>query len=260
PLWFPVINGKNPLIEAPFYEADENAEHIQPAGKIAPDDGDFILDLDRPPRDLLIYPQTHLNAKPYLQDFDRPSTEDIGGENHHFLGGILWKRDGDKLREYFEQLYALVGGRRWVILVPDDWDARWQEAVICAIPLLRQNVFLLWRSVAALIGGVETLHGAKAGDSVAVADIRNGSGVMLSRLTLAEEPESGALIPQRKALARHEECYQTITASSRNRVLPRDRFLFGKRDDPYLSCASRMSGTRGADFHRETRRGTGRLF
>lgn len=225
PLWFPVINGKNPLIEAPFYETDERVDGTRSEAKVTPDNGDFILDLDRPPRDLLIYPQTHPNAKPYLQDYDKPSTEDIGGENHHFLGGILWKRDGDTLRDCFEQLYALVGGSRWVILVPDDWDAQWQETIIRAVPLPRQKVVLLWRSVAALIGGIETLRGAKAGDSVAVADIRNGSGVMLSQLTLSEEVERGVLVPRRKAFARHPECYQTITASSRNRVLPRDRFL-----------------------------------
>lgn len=238
PLWFPVINGKNPLIEAPFYETDESVQGTRSAAGFAHDNGDFILDLDRPPRNLLIYPQTHPNAKPYLQDYDRPSTEDIGGENQHFLGGILCKRDGDKLRDYFEQLYALVGGKRWVILVSDDWDSRWQETVIRAVPLPRQNVSLLWRSVAALIGGIEMLRDAKAGDSVAVADILNGRGVMLSRLTLAEDPESGGLVPQRKSFMRHEDCYHEVTASSRNRVPPRDRFLFGKKDDPYLSLAA----------------------
>lgn len=235
PLWFPAINGKNPLIEAPYYEPDECTEGVQIRAEGIFESGDFILDLERSPFDLLIYPQTHPNAKPYLQDYVKPSTEDIDGENHHFLGGILYRRDGDRLRDYFEQLYARVGGRRWVILVPDDWDALWQESIIRAVPLPRQNVFLLWRSVASLIGGIETLRGAKEGDSVAVADIRNGSGVMLSGLTLAEEHESGGLVPQRKAFARHPECYQAITASSRNRVLPRDRFLFWKRDDPYLS-------------------------
>ena len=232
-LWFPYIDGKKPLIEAPYYEKQDGIGSGKAREIWDIEKDDFILDLNRPPRDLLIYPQDHPNAKPYLQDFSHPSTEDIGGDDHYFLGAILHVRDAEKLRDYFEQLYAQVGGTRWVILVPDDWDALWQETVIRAVPLPRQNVFLLWRSVAALIGGASVLRDANDGEGVAVVDIRNGSGVMLSRLTLISE--SGGLVPKRKAFARHPDCYQAITVSSRNRVLPRDRFLFGNRDDPYLS-------------------------
>jgi hypothetical protein len=222
-IWFPYIDGKKPLVEAPYYEKQDGM-NATPALEICGiENDDFILDLNRPPRDLLIYPSNHPNAKPYLQDFGKPSTEDIGGTGCHFLGAILHAQDAEKLRDYFEQLYALVGGLRWVILVPDDWSALWQETVIRAVPLPRQNVFLLWRSVAALIGGLETLRGVEAGNSVTVADIRDSHGVMLSRLTLAKEIESEGLVPQRKAFACHPECYQTITASSRNRILFRDQ-------------------------------------
>jgi hypothetical protein len=240
PLWFPYIDGKKPLVEVPYYEKQDGMDAAPVREICGIENDDFILDLNRPPRDLLIYPQNHPNAKPYLQDFSKPSTEDIGGTGHHFLGAILHAQDAEKLRDYFEQLYALVGGRRWVILVPDDWGALWQETVIRAVPLPRQNVFLLWHSVAALIGGMETLNNAVSGNSVAVMDIRHGRGVMLSRLTLAEDTESGGLVPQRRAFARHRDCYQELVTSTRNRIDPRDRFLFGKREEPFLSATAQV--------------------
>ncbi|MFO7535351.1 MAG: DUF2357 domain-containing protein [Kiritimatiellia bacterium] len=243
PLWFPPIDGKHVLIEEPFYE-NEYAESSVHPDVLSKTDGDFIIDLNRPPRDLMIYGR-HPNAKPYLQDYGKPSVEDRHGSNHYFLNEILKSCVNQealpqssiigKLRDYFEQLYALVGGNRWFILIPDDWNALWQEAIIEAVPRSRNNVTLLWRSVVAAIGAMPKIIGAVAGDEVAVLDVRKDGSALASKLTLAAT-EDGRLVPQRKSF-------------NRGKTLDKYRvFQLNERHSDNLEKAFLEKGTRYFDW------------
>jgi hypothetical protein len=148
--------------------------------------------------DLLIYGQ-HSNAKPYLQDYAKPSVEDRETGNRFFLADILERMDVARLRDYLEQLHAKLGGKRWFVLVPDHWDALWQESIIKAMPLAKNHVFLIWRSIAAAIAAIPKLDGAEDGDEIAIVDVLQNGNICLSRLALTHAQSAKHLVPQRKA-------------------------------------------------------------
>lgn len=231
PVWFNVLDGKHELLDKPFYKNKKGKTHS--AVFCAPSTDDVIVDLSSGTLhwDLLIY-GAHDNAKPYLQDYVQPSIEDLDGREHYYLYDLFGKPDPmdedlrKRIRDYFEQLYAKLGGKRWFILVPDEWEPRWQEAIIKSIPLARNNVFLLWRSVAALLGSLDKLGKPKDNDLVAIVDFRQGGVTGLSLMTLAANND-GVLIPQRKSYVRHRECYGCATLSVRERPKREDVFLRG---------------------------------
>jgi len=215
PLWFPRINGKNELVEKPFLKNEEQATAVSVAleQNYLVNESDFILDLDMPPRDLLIYSSRHPNAKPYLQNYIKPSIEDYEDGESFYLTDILQSQDYGKLADYFEQLKAIVQGDRWVILIPDDWDAQWQERVIQAVPLPRSKVLLLWRSVAIALGGINHLINPVENQTLAITDCQQAGIVFSSRLVLAKSPDGQSLIPQRKSFVRHRDNYKIQKAS-----------------------------------------------
>lgn len=228
PIWFNYVDGKNELLDKPFYENEEGKADSSDSMSTVETDRDVIIDLTgaQPCRDLLIYGR-HENAKPYLQNYKKPSIEDIKGDHHYFLRDILKAQDKEKLRDYFEQLHSEVGGERWFILVPDDWETFWQEAVIKSAPLPRNRVFLLWRSVAAVISCIDKLKSASEGETITVIDIQQAGLVGMSKLILASEENGGRLIPQRKSYARHKRCYSQVLLESSGRVAKRNAFLTG---------------------------------
>jgi len=252
PIWFNYLDGKHNLLEKPFYKNElmsaahqkflsfkrnQNKEPVFHQDNV-------IIDLTgkEPSRDLLIY-GCHENAKPYLQDYKKPSIENIKAGEHFFLNDLLHKHDKknsllhSRLRDYFEQLFAHIGGKNWLILVPDDWDALWQETIIKSIPLPRNKVFLLWRSVAAVIGIISHLEDPRENDTVVIVDIQQGGIVSMSKLTLALCENGNSLIPQRKSFIRHPQSYAKIVLSVNGPIPKRDAFLYGKKSDYILSPA-----------------------
>ncbi len=117
--------------------------------------------------DILLAPDgRHPNAQPRLIDFDRPYVDFPPTEEpQHRARAIrmckIWQKRGDtpatrdRLWLYFAQLHARLGGDQWILLIPDDWDAEWQEAVLnaAAQTLPRAGIRLLWRSIACAVGG-----------------------------------------------------------------------------------------------------------
>lgn len=197
PIWFNPLDGRHALLDLPFYE---NAWGNASVFTTVPQQDDVVVDMTGGSLrwDLLIDGQ-HSNAKPYLQDYAKPSIEDRETGNRCFLSDILEQRDAVRLRDYLEQLHARLGGKRWFVLVPDDWDALWQEAIIKAMPLARNHVFLIWRSVAAAIAAIPQLDGAEDGDELAVVDVLQNGNIRLTRLALTHAESGKHLVPQRKA-------------------------------------------------------------
>ncbi|NIA10367.1 MAG: DUF2357 domain-containing protein [Nitrospiraceae bacterium] len=241
PIWFNPPDGRKALLDQPFYLNDF---YLEPIPCINPpvfpsSRGDVVIDLtgQQPDYDLLIYGR-HKNAKPYLQNYSRPSIEDLQGSNHVFLRDLLKEANADNdnvrtmLCHYFEQLKGKIGGNRWFVLIPDDWDAFWQEAIIKSIPLARSDIFLLWRSVAATIGVLEQLNSPSGDQTVAIIDIQQGGVVRLSTIFLVESNTGEGIIPQRKSYMRHKNLYNTLSTTLQlgNRVSERDAFLFGHQD------------------------------
>jgi hypothetical protein len=228
-IWINHITGTTEFLDQPFWknELGEKKESKQ----LAKSDT-VIVDLTgkQPCRDLLIYSK-HPNAKPYLQDYNHPSIEDIDVE-HYYLCDILAQKYFGKLRDYFEQLYAILGGKRWVVLVPDHWDAEYQEQVIRSIPLHRSNVFLLWRSVATVLGAETCLKSASNNDCIAIIDFQQGGIVTVSKLWLVPEGNTTRLIPKRKSYLRHKEmCYREIHHKNQSALSHNDCFVNGKQEN-----------------------------
>lgn len=111
--------------------------------------------------DVLLMPDgRHPNAKPRLIDFNAPYV-DFSPENERrhrrrgkYLLDILRERDQEGLAAYFEQLYGAIGGSDWTILVADDWEPEWLEAIkqAASATIGFSNVFLLWRTIAYALG------------------------------------------------------------------------------------------------------------
>lgn len=241
PIWFNYLDGKQSLLDKPFLTNEltrretQNLKAANWAPTQIPITSDVVIDLtgQQPCRDLLIY-GCHENAKPYLQNYDQPSIEDLEGNDHFFLRDLLTHSDPSdqhlrsRLNDYFEQLHAVIGGERWIILVPDDWDALWLEIIIKSVPLPRKNIFLLWRSVAAVLGVISKLNKSSEDDTVAVVDIQQGGIVGMSKLTLAQGDNGKDLIPQRKSFIRHKVLYDKVKLRKTIPATRIEAFLGGK--------------------------------
>lgn len=246
PLWFNPLDGRKSILDKPFYVNEFSSEPLSctctPVS--SPPRRDLIIDLtgQQPDRDLLIYSR-HENAKPFLQNYSRPSIEYLEGSNHVFLRDLLKNSRADnkqvrtRLRHYFEQLKGKIGGNRWFVLIPDDWDALWQETIIKSIPLARSDVFLFWRSIAATIGVLDQLNNPCGEQTVAIIDIQQGGITRLSTIFLVESETGKGLIPQRKSYMRHKNLYETLTLELENQVPERDAFLFGHQDTFLMSTS-----------------------
>lgn len=198
PIWFNPLDGRHTLLDLPFY--DNTWGDASVVSSVTQQD-DVVVDMTGGTLrwNLLIYGRHH-NAKPYLQDYEKPSIEDRETGERFFLSDLLEQRDTARLREYLEQLHARLGGKRWFVLVPDDWDALWQETVIKAMPLARSHVFLLWRSVAAAMAAIPKLDGAEDGDEIAIVDVLLNGNIHMSRLAMTHTESGKHLVPQRKTL------------------------------------------------------------
>ncbi len=206
PLWICELDGRKPIFEAPIWKNEEVDQELPTSHNTNEEliEGQaFIVDFQAPwdNRDELVYPTNHLNARPFLQDKRYPSLEP--GETI-FLWKILETKDKDNLQEYFRQLYGNVGGKRWIVLVPDHWNALWLENIIQAKPssLLRNRFFLLWRSIAAALGIMES-QTFVARSTLVVADGFDAARYNAVSLHFMLDRETGRILPQRSSPQLH---------------------------------------------------------
>lgn len=244
PIWFSPLDGRNPVLDNPFWRNSLALGASRPSKSEIPSVGNTrIVDLTgaRIHRGLLVFGKRD-NEKPHLQDFSRPNAEPPAAWLR--LGQILaWAFGGramvpqsippDKtaetcLREYFEQLRAEIGGERWIVLVPDDWTPRNLEVLLSAVSgaIERSHVFLLWRSVAAALGALQQLDGAQDGDVVAVVDGQDDGSALVSLLELTDRGD-GLLVPRRKSQRLHPDLFGRFP----NRPTPTFNRYFAKPND-----------------------------
>lgn len=160
-LWVcPIKNGKPWVEEYPRFAVRKKAR--APYWGERAEGGHVTVDLlGLHLSDVLLMPDDrHPNAKPRLIDFDapyvdfRPADEPKHRHRGRYLLDILRERDQRGLAAYFEQLHGAIGGSDWTILVADDWEPDWLEAIkqAASAALGSSNVFLLWRTVAYALG------------------------------------------------------------------------------------------------------------
>ena len=206
PLWICELDGRKPIFEAPIWKNEELDHEHPPFHNINEkliEGQAFIVDFQAPwdKRDELVYPTNHLNARPFLQDKRYPSLEP--GQSF-FLWKILETKDKDNLQEYFRQLYGNVGGKRWIILVPDHWNALWLENIIQAKPssLTRNSFFLLWRSIAAALGIMES-RAFIARSTLIVTDGFDVARYNAVSIHFMLDRQTGRILPQRSSPQLH---------------------------------------------------------
>ncbi|MBQ2625262.1 MAG: DUF2357 domain-containing protein [Kiritimatiellae bacterium] len=204
PIWFNELDGKQNILEEPIFECDLLDEPI-----IEPPiehEETVVVDLTYPwdGRDIIVIPKNHPNARPFIQNPHRPSREP--GKNIQ-LEEILKTKDADGLSSYFHHLYGLLGGKKWVVLVPDHWDAAWLEKIICARPpalFARSDMFLLWRSVAAALGYQIKQRELSNGESLLVEDGYCHDKYNAITIRFMDDG-NGRVVPQRASLRLHGE-------------------------------------------------------
>lgn len=170
-LWVrPLDNREGSYFEAPLCCVESSGEENKGEPCVPSAEGLRVIDLmgDRLSDVLLRPDERHPNAKARLINFNRPYTdftpeEEAKHRSRVFRMCHVWQqkaitpKDHDLLALYFVQLRTLIGGDRWMVLVPDDWNAEWQEVVLVAVSQAfggsRGHVRLLWRSMACVIGG-----------------------------------------------------------------------------------------------------------
>lgn len=202
-VWFNQLDGRNPIVEGRIWD---NELLVTPTKEpVVQKEDVVIIDPTFPwdNRDTLICPNDHPNARPFIQNPHKPSKEPGIPLR---LEEILENRDAEHLADYFSYLHGIIGGKRWVVLVPDHWDAAWLEKVICAKPaaLARSDMFLLWRSIATAIGYQIEQRKLSSGESLLIEDgyCRDKFNAISIRFM---DDGNGCVVPQRASLRLHGE-------------------------------------------------------
>lgn len=204
PIWFNQLDGHNSIVENPIWDNELLATPVEEA-EVVKDDV-IIIDLTFPwdNRNVLICPDNHPNAQPFIQNPHRPSLEP---GKKVYLEEILANRDADALVSYFHHLHGILGGKKWVVLVPDHWDAAWLERIICARPpalFARSDMFLLWRSVAAALGYQVKQRELINGESLLVEDGYCHDKYNAVTIRFMDDG-NGRVVPQRASMRLHGE-------------------------------------------------------
>lgn len=203
PLWINRMDGNREILECPIWENEiAESEVCDPP---PPGTRMRTIDFTNPwgGRRELVYPSNHRNARPFLQNPNRPSLEPgdvIPTET------ICEQDDSQRWSDYLRALHGVIGGERWIMLSPDHWDARKLEVVARALPprMPRPNVFFLWRSVAAALGLMESGCPFRVGDSLVVRDGYSSSRFNEIEIRFREDEDSGEVVPQRAAARLHD--------------------------------------------------------
>lgn len=200
-LWINPLDGRNKVLEQPIY--GNKLSHNDVVTPIYPEKDVVTINLTHPwdNRCTLAYFCNHKNARPYIVNHHSPSSEPSIAFT---IDEILEQRDEVKLQDYFRQLYALVKGKRWIILVPDHWEPYWLELIIRATTSFfsRNNVFLLWRSVATSLGMMEDPN-FEPNKYLIVADGYSKCSFNLVKIRFIQDPLSGRILPQRASTRLH---------------------------------------------------------
>lgn len=202
PLWFNDVDGKKDLIDNPCWYnelADKDIDEPE-----LPHEEIVIVDFTEPwdKRDTLIYSKAHRNARPYIKNWHRPSYEQEDSTVE--LPQIFVNHDATALNDFLQSYYGLVRGKRWVVLTPDNWEARWIEQVIKARPnaLSRGDVFMMWRSVAAALGVAIKRKFAER-DEILVSDGYQVPWRNNILIRFVKEEKTGRILPQRASKRLH---------------------------------------------------------
>lgn len=203
-IWFNEIDGRKPLVENPCWGNEiapmEIAEPELPRDEVGIVDFAAVWD----GRTELIYPKDHPNAYPYIKNPHRPSLDAVAEVVS--LQNILINNDADKLKDYLRSYYGLIGGKEWIILTPDNWEPEWIDKVVRARPaaLLSSKIFMLWRSIAAVLGSNGGL--GRNGNTVMVHDCFQFPFVnhcLIKYVRGGAEDGCGATLPQRASKILH---------------------------------------------------------
>lgn len=212
PLWVCDIDGKSPILESPVWEnelSDTPIESPDPQYSEFKVGDATIIDFSFPwdNRDTLLYLRNHPNARPVLINKHKPSREP--GESVG-LSEILLRKDASQLGDYIKQLYGLFGGARLVALVPDHWESSWLESIIresvSNTSLPRNKVFLLWRSVAAVLGLVENKSVSNQ-KPIVIVDGFNRTRYNAVSIKFMKKNDSGRILPQRASVRLHSKLH-----------------------------------------------------
>lgn len=206
PIWFNELDGKRDILDKPWWANERAGTQVvdpqPPRNKVT------IVDLTSPwdGRRELVYGY-HDNSKPFIQNQHRPNVEpqkDVIAVQEIVRRG---RSNGEDklLRDYFEQLYGLLGGDQWVVMVPDTWEAQWLEQVKRCCPLPRSKVFLIWRSIAAALGCVDLWQSYDEGDSLVVVDGDSEPNIIATKLLFKRDKKSRRVLPQRASYRLHSE-------------------------------------------------------
>lgn len=205
-IWFNEIDGRKPLVENPCWRNElASTDIVEPE---LPRDEVGIVDFAAvwDNRTELIYPKDHPNAYPYIKNPHRPSLDAVAEEVS--LQNILLNNDDQKLKDYLRSYYGLIGGKEWIILTPDNWSSEWIDKVVRARPaaLLSRKVFMLWRSIAAVLGSDFGLR--RNGKTIMVHDCFQFPFVnhcLIKYVCGGVENGNGAALPQRASKILHGE-------------------------------------------------------
>lgn len=205
-IWFNEIDGRKHLVENPCWENElALADIVEPE---LPRDEVCIVDFAAvwDDRTELIYPKDHPNAYPYIKNSHRPSLDAVAEVAS--LQNILLNNDDQKLKDYLRSYYGLIGGKEWIVLTPDNWSSEWIDKVVRARPaaLLSSRVFMLWRSIAAVLGSDFGLR--RNGKTVMVHDCFQFPFVnhcLIKYVRGGVENGNGATLPQRASKILHGE-------------------------------------------------------
>lgn len=187
--------------------------------------------------DVLIYPDASesRNQPPYLQERDKPIIRDLIGNDGNFcydkcsyLADFFQQEEQDirKIQWFFRALRCSSYVSRsspadkYVILIPDNFDADFQEKILRACTFPRKSTFLLWRSIAACLGNQPLLKRAFVyAKEIKIVDNQQRY-CDESILTLIQEGD--AYIPQRKAYKQGSSTYPKHEL--RKRYVSSDKF------------------------------------
>lgn len=209
PLWVYELDGRNPIFENPIWDNELASDEVvipsvtesnYKLGDATVVDFSFQWD----DRCELLYPSCHPNARPILQNKHKPSLEPGETISVH---EIVRKQDPRLLGDYFRQLYGLMRGSRWVVLVPDHWGPNWLEQVIRAAvanALPRNKIFLLWRSVALVLGGIER-HLVPTRGGAVIADGFTSTSYNVVSLRFMKKTARDRPLPQRASVRLHSD-------------------------------------------------------
>lgn len=205
-LWInPITNFDKDIFESPIFDNELGTSIIRKID--TPKEEIVIIDLTNPwdNRDVLSYYKNHINASPFIKNHHQPTKDETDDVN---LCDILKHRNKEQLKDYFKQLYGLLGGSRWVILVPDDWDSEWLETILRSAPisLSRKNVFLLWRSVAAALGSNQNSRSLN-NKSLYVYDWYRNDSFNVIEIRYYRDVQTTRYLPQRASTRLHSKVY-----------------------------------------------------